>query len=281
MESFIGNDDILKKIQNCELEILNEIDRVCKKNRLRYSLFYGTLIGAVRHQGFIPWDDDIDIAMPRRDFERFRKIWIELQPKGYVLQDYHTDNDYMNNHMKIRKDHTTFLQFEVERERKYHKGIFVDVFPIDRVAPGPIRRKIQYVAGAINLLYSKGYSSGSEGTIGMVERILLKAPKRVKTLLRDGSESIFKHWSYKKVIAPFLCGCTLDCLKKYYPSDMFNRLILLEFNQKKYLSVKDTDTVLRVEYGDYMQLPPKEERVWKHHPLEIDFTHNYEELHHK
>lgn len=271
-------DSLIRQVWATEQEILDTVHEICLRNHIRYSIFYGTLLGAVRHKGFIPWDDDIDIAMPRRDFERFRKVWIDFQPEGYVLQDYHTDTDYMNNHMKIRKDHTTFLQFDIERERNYHKGIFVDVFPMDRVAPGPIRRKIQYIAGAVNLLYSKGYSSGSDGMIGTVERLLLKVPNNIKLLLRDGSEIVLKHWSYKAVSTPFFSGCTFDSLKKYYPENMFQRLRYIEFNHEKYLSVKDTDAILRVEYGNYMQLPPEEERVWKHHPLEIDFTHNYEEL---
>ena len=86
--------ELLKKVQHVELEILNEVDRICRKNNLKYSLAYGTLIGAVRHKGFIPWDDDIDIVMPRKDYERLRTIWKNESTQEYYLQDYKEDLYY-------------------------------------------------------------------------------------------------------------------------------------------------------------------------------------------
>lgn len=129
-------DQLQRQIWATEQEILDVIHQVCTEYGLRYSLAYGTLIGAVRHKGFIPWDDDIDLIMPREDYEKLLAIWNEAAPKGYILQNTRTDPDFTQNFTKIRKDHTTFLQDESEREKHYHKGIFVDIFP----ASGSVRQ---------------------------------------------------------------------------------------------------------------------------------------------
>ena len=97
----------------------------------------------------------------------------------------------------LPKDHTTFLQGESEREKHYHKGIFVDIFPGDRVAPSKLGKNIQYIACAINLLYSRGHTSGSGGLIGKVENILLRAPKEKYTIRRERAEKSIRRWNGK------------------------------------------------------------------------------------
>ena len=272
------SDNIISDVWKIEQEILDVVHSVCVENNLRYSLAFGTLLGAVRHSGFIPWDDDIDIMMPREDYEKLIKIWKDTAPEGYILQDYRTDLDYTNNFAKIRKNHTTFLQTEEERKKTYHKGIFIDIFPADKVARGKILREIQYVACAINLLYSRGYTSGTKGVIGGIEKILLSTNPKKYPKRRELAEKIIRYWNSDKNAEYFL-PCVIEWCKGYYhPADMFDELVKIQFNGKEYYAVKDYDKILRLEYGDYMLLPPEEERVWKHHPLIVDFAHNYEEL---
>ena len=145
----------IQQVWTVEQDILDVIHHICSEHGLRYSLAYGTLIGAVRHKGFIPWDDDIDLMMPREDYEKLLSLWDSTAPKGYILQNVRTNPDFTQSFTKIRKDHTTFLQFEFEREKCYHKGIFVDIFPGDRVAPSKLGRSIQHTACAVNLLYNR------------------------------------------------------------------------------------------------------------------------------
>ncbi len=274
------SDQLQRQIWATEQEILDVIHQICTEHGLRYSLAYGTLIGAVRHRGFIPWDDDIDLMMPREDYEKLLAIWDTAAPEEYILQNTRTDPDFTQNFTKIRKDHTTFLQDEVERTKHYHKGIFVDIFPGDRVPSGKIGRKMQYIACAVNLLYSRGHTSGLGGTIGKVERILLKAPKEKYAVRRERAEKKIRSWNGNGSLQ-YVFPSTIGSSRKYYSADLFENMKTIEFNGQQYMCVADIDATLRVEYGDYMQLPPEEERVWKHHPFLIDFEHNYEELNHQ
>jgi len=267
----------IDRVWAAELEILDVIHDFCIKNDIKYSLFYGSLLGAVRHGGFIPWDDDIDIAMPREEYRRFRKLWLADPPTGYLLQDYYTDRDYTNNFMKIRKDNTTFLEDEEERTKKFHKGFFVDIFPLDRVAPSKIGKRVQYAACAVNLLFTRGYCSGTRGVTGIVEKVLLKLPEAVRRKLAIWSEIIITSWN-KDTTAEFVSACTMRASRWYYSNDMFSNIKTVQFSGKEYMSVHNADDGLARLYGDYMQLPPENERVWKHHPLLVDFSRNYEDI---
>lgn len=268
----------LEDIWRVEQEILDEIDRVCLENDLRYSLAYGTLLGAIRHSGFIPWDDDIDIMMPREDYERLRAIWHEKANKDFILEDETMFDDYVNNFGKVRKDHTTFLQFESERTCRYHTGLFVDIFSGDRVAPVGLRRKLQYGEFALGLLYNRGYTSGAKGMRGFAERALLRAvPKRFHHRLSNSLGRHSRRWNNDRS-APIVFPNDPTALTRYYPADLFEGLIRVSFQGKFYSVFKDYDAILRLRYGDYMQLPPDEERVWRHHPILVDFEHNYDEL---
>jgi len=268
---------LIDRLRQVEQEILDVIHDICETNGLRYSLAYGTLLGAVRHKGFIPWDDDIDIMMPRDDYNKLISIWKEQAPEQYILQDCYTYPDCTNNFVKIRKDHTTFLQVERERSKSYHKGIFVDVFPMDRVAPTWLSRKYQQIMCKLDLLYNRGYRSGKKGISGLVERILLSADSRNYSKIQRWAESRATKWNLFET-QPFFCFCRLQDVTRYYRSDLFNKTIKIEFNGKQYCSVENYDEFLKDRYGDYMQLPPVEERVWGHHPILIDFTRNYDEI---
>lgn len=124
------DDSKLRALQLCELEILNEFVRVCERHNLRYFLVGGTLLGAVRHQGFIPWDDDIDVGMLREDYEKFSKIaQVELSEQ-YFYQSPQTDPHYFLTYNKIRK-HGTQVYEERFRNSNFHKGVFIDIFPLD------------------------------------------------------------------------------------------------------------------------------------------------------
>lgn len=267
----------IEKVRIIEQEILDEIHEVCIQNGLTYSLMYGSLLGAVRHGGFIPWDDDADVMMPRADYDRFVSRWKQKAHDGYCLLDGDCSIDYTNNFVKIVKDRTTFLQSEADRKRDFHKGIYVDVFPCDAVAPAGIRRVLQYCACAVELLYTRGYTSGTRGMIGMIERILLLVPRKFHRKLRGAANRIVTKWNGNGQL-PLMCPCTIRECRVYFPQDMFDQMGTICFHGKEYGCVREPERILKLLYGDYRKLPPEAERVWTHHPILIDFEHNYEEL---
>ena len=122
-----------------ELDILLEIDSFCKKNNLRYFLAYGTLIGAIRHKGFIPWDDDIDIGMMRKDYDLFIKYASEELDSKYYLDCYETNKNCYLPFAKVRKNNTIFDE-EENHHLNNHKGIYVDVIPIENAS----NKRIEY-----------------------------------------------------------------------------------------------------------------------------------------
>ena len=148
-------DELLRKVQLTELEILKTVDKICRENNIKYSLCGGTLLGAVRHKGFIPWDDDIDIAMRRDDYNRFLSLWEQSHPDGYLLQNKSNTPNFSQTFSKIRKDKTTFLQFKNEAGM-YHTGIFIDIFPFDRITNNWIKKKLFYFRCTKYLIYTRG-----------------------------------------------------------------------------------------------------------------------------
>lgn len=271
------NTETLEKVWEVELTILDVIHAICQEHNLKYSLAFGTLIGAMRHGGFIPWDDDIDLVMPRSDYDRLISVWEASAPSDYILQRKDSDKDFEQNFIKIRKNNTTFLQDEHERKKTYHKGIFVDIAPCDRAAPTRLGRLVQYFACAIELLYSKEHTSGMGGAIGLCERVFLLIPRACRPTIRKMAIKIIGHWNNRTDL-PWFCSDTIQNCRRYFSEHLFDACCRIPFQGKEYYAFARPEDFLFVRYGDYMQLPPEEDRVWKHHPIIIDFEHNYEEL---
>ncbi len=118
----------LKRLQKVEFELLSEVDRICRKNNIQYTLYAGTLLGAVRHKGFIPWDDDADIAFLPEEYDKFFEACKrDLDKKKFFLQDYRTDEHYRWGYAKMRRNDSAFIR-EGQEHMKYHNGICIDLF---------------------------------------------------------------------------------------------------------------------------------------------------------
>ena len=126
-----------RKMQLLELEMLKDFDRLCTEHNIRYTIFGGTLLGAVRHKGYIPWDDDADIAMLREDYEKFKKVAHLLNQDICYFQDHTTDPEYRWGYGKLRRTGTTFIRVGQEH-LKCKTGVFVDVFPMDDIPKSTI-----------------------------------------------------------------------------------------------------------------------------------------------
>jgi len=261
----------LRKLQLTQLEILHVIDRVCREHDIPYSLYAGTLLGAVRHQGFIPWDDDLDICMSRANYNRFLEVWEQVRPEGYLLQNKEKSPDFTQSFSKIRKANTTY-QMKVDLGKKYYQGIFVDIFPIDRFPEGKLRQKRFLMDCMLYQLYSREFLPPKSSTaVRMVSRALLwVTPKKwIAPIRRSLLKSITRYSDDRKL--PTIAIETMTALRTLYPADMLDNFVYLPFEDGEFMCFADWDGNLKRKFGDYMQLPPQEERTWRHPPMRIDF----------
>lgn len=268
----------LRRLQLTQLEILKVIDSFCKEHSLHYSLYAGTLLGAVRHQGFIPWDDDLDICMARDEYNRFIELWRKSGPKGYVIQNKEIDRKFSQSFTKIRKNHTSFLQ-KGENKGAYHQGIFVDVFPIDRMPNGWLRRKffiwhcLKYQVLTREFVPPKG--SFLQKIISRFMLFMVPKDERMSTRKKILNKiCVYNSDEQLNTVAIE----TLKTIVMPLPADFMKKFVELRFEDSVFMCSASNKEYLKCKFGDYMQLPPNEERCWRHHPIILDFERNVDEI---
>lgn len=265
------NNKMLKKLHDCEVEILNEIVRVCEKYSLVYFLVGGTLLGAVRHKGFIPWDDDLDIAMPREDYNKFLEIAPkELQP-DFALQYHKNEKNYWLPFAKVRRKNTIYqeeLPFFVNEQ-----GIWVDVFPLDYVKNKNLCLNAYLKSKSIRLFINKlndkefnakNWSFKFRLLFGLCKLFHIKNAQLMKI-----HDKIVPKKQKGDYIMNF--GSQYGVEKQFMPKEYYFPAKKLEFEGKEYNVPNEYEKVLMQIYGaDYMQLPPVEKRI-NHKPKRISF----------
>lgn len=257
----------LQALQQIELEILLELDRICKKHDIHYWLDAGTLLGAVRHGGFIPWDDDIDVGMLRPDFEKFMEIAPKELGTDYFLQSRETDPNYPFSFPKIRKNHTTFIEWALKSIDMHH-GIYIDIFVYDVL---PEENTSEFIEEAIELDKQ------------LIRKLVLDVDMKP-----EWSARYIKTWLKKKIAHLLYAGKSAETIdqqieetfSRYQEEQYPNRKITCLSFRKEYLFYEDDvmptkmwtfeeyefpvpghmDAYLKALYGDYMQLPPVKER---------------------
>lgn len=178
----------LHQLQNIETDILSQIDSFCTKFDLKYSLYAGTAIGAVRHHGFIPWDDDVDICMKRRDFEKFQDIWKNNSIPGLFMQGTHIEDQSHYTHIKIFKDGTLYCTAE-EYKEPIHHGVWIDIFALDNVPKNKLKRIVQKIWAIIRMALTKDKVIHNRGiAIKLFSAFFVSLPKNLKLKLRRKSD---------------------------------------------------------------------------------------------
>lgn len=286
MEENIEFNDLgidLPSLQKVELEMLIEYDRICKKYDIIYQLFAGTLLGAVRHQGFIPWDDDIDVCMLREDYNRFLQACEKELNDQYFLQTYETERNNFHSFARIRKNNTLAVQ-DAFSDFDIHHGIFIDIFPIDKVAPntslGKIQRSILYPFKYLKYLKNKKEILRTEKRYKrwgklfihyLVKPISLRNFNRLETKIA----TLFadKETKYATLLAN---GNINDYWRYLIKVDEFRELSELEFEGNSFLVPKNYHETLERNFGSYMELPPLSERIPHHRLIELKITQENE-----
>lgn len=258
---------ILRKAQLKMVEILVEIDRICEKHDIKYWLGYGTLLGAVRHKGFIPWDDDCDICMMRADFEKFLRVASVELPHNMILQNKDLDPNYPKSMTKIRLANTKLVEFEESENEKYHQGIFVDVFIWDYYSP-----LIMKIWGKIKVV-EKWKGSRKKYPKGSFKRMAIQLAVLLPYILYSTIDKILSITaiSTRKNDALRFIGLEVkNSDVKFYDKDVIFPLQRgVGFEGKNFCIPNDYDKVLSQMYGDYMTLPKPEDRCWHARKIEV------------
>lgn len=253
----------LSEIHKVQLEILEEVDRICKKNRIQYFLSGGTLLGAARHKGFIPWDDDIDLWMTRTNYKKFKKAIRTQLSEEFFPEDYYTKKEYPLSILKIEKRGTRFVEGVFSQVPLSH-CIYIDIFPLDKVYR-PIH-KLQ-TAILIKLQAIRDYKVRGVGK---------NQGNKVKDFLYSAIPL-----PVCRALTEFFMRCLNFLPLKYYNQlshrgrhwpffrkEDIEDLIGVEFEGKEYPAPRKIDKILTDCYGDYMQLPPKDKQEPIHDIIE-------------
>ena len=267
----------VRDVQEKILEIMKYIDKVCRANGITYFIMGGTALGAVRHGGFIPWDDDLDIFMTPVEYEKFKSVMEVQKQDRFVIQEWKTTPNYVE-YAKVRMNGTTFIE-EVFKDRKdLHQGIYVDIMilhkcPNDERIQKSLYKKCKYVT--LYALSQRNWKPKS--TFQRLALIALKFMPN-KWMVRKSYESIYQY-DYS----------TLDDYRYFYwitPAKfkqglfepwMFEKPVEIPFEDTKLLCSKEIKKYLEYRYGDYMKLPSEEQQRAAVHAMIFDVNKDYTE----
>lgn len=252
--------DTLSKLHSAQLEIMDEIHRICVKNGIEYFLDSGSALGAIRHNGFIPWDDDIDVGMLRGQYDKFINCCKTQLSPGFVIQTRETDPGYNDFKTKIRKINTYFP--ETRSNNFKYQGIFIDVFPFDFISDDPQKgireiHKGRFLARCINN-HRHGLESPS-----IVNRLFHYAQQLIPVSIWEKRYKIhcIKHNdrpTHSLTSYYYKMANTKDLL---FDINMLTPVRLMPFEDRSYYVMENYDGYLKTMFGDYMALPPEEKRV--------------------
>lgn len=252
----------IRAVQLVMLQIMDEIDKLCQRNGLHYVLDGGTLLGAVRHKGFIPWDDDMDILMPRDDYKRFIQLAKEQLPAGYTFQCIENTKYYPYNFGKVRATNTLFRE-RMTGHLPINQGIYVDVFPMDYVDvshPHRLDYVLRWISHYTMLRYQK---------LKMVDKKRYQIARLIPMRFINKRISALMEYRLNEQDNMMAKLCHQGPNKPPVSVSLFEDTILVPFENKMFRIPAAYDQYLTGRYGrDYMIPPPPDKRD-THGPVEV------------
>ena len=260
-----------KRIQCLELEILQEVDSICRRNGIQYTMGYGSLIGVIRHDGFIPWDDDIDICLLRKDYIKFKEICKKELSNRFFYQSNDTDSEYFLLYDKIRLNGTIFKESHLSSYNIHH-GVYIDIFPIDYIPDNSMKQLFQYIcfhffrSGLMSKYLVLEARDGKKKYIAALLR-LIYCLFPLSTLYKNANKvATWYDKTPQKRIMNFL---TPYRLKEIFNTNLYEEYTEHQFENMNVKIMKQYDVFLKQIYGNYMQLPPLEKRNTRHTIIEL------------
>lgn len=261
------HDGRLDKIQKIQLALLKEVERICRKHEIKYFLGGGTLLGAVRHGGFIPWDDDSDIMMDRDNYERFLSVAQSELRDGFTLQTAKTDKHCFYEFSKIRVDGTVFATGFSREHKEMHNGIALDIFCHDKTADSAFGRKLHMAMTVFTraLVFNKWNRRKTENG-GRFQRAVTNFcvrlfPLRFSFRMMNKTISFFKN---KKNARYLYDGMGRNVYRGAFPAEWLDRVIYMDFEDTRLPVPEDYGRYLEFLYGDYMSPAPISTRLGCH-----------------
>lgn len=266
----------IEDVQHRSLKILVYLDKICRANNLKYTIFYGTLVGLERHQGFIPWDDDIDLVMLRPDYEKL--VSILATDSHYQLLSFNNREHFRYPFAKLVDKETTLISNQIYNIEDPLMGVFVDIFPLDGIPETQKEQKEfhdiceQYRLNMMDTTGNKSYARSFSKWKGLVKRVV-RYP-HYRKVLKEGDDNYWRHqYQVATIKYPIksakYCGYLeyIDRNWGVFPTAWFadDQYEDVQFAGHQIMAIKQRKAFLKLRFGDYMKLPPKSEQV-THHP---------------
>ena len=259
--------DDVRHLQLVILDIMRDIDALCVKHNIEYYLLGGSAIGAIRHKGFIPWDDDLDIIMSAENYDRFLEVCaVELDSSKYILQQ--GEKHWPLPFSKIRLRGPRLIEVEGSEDEDM-QGVFVDIFKADNAPASKLLQRWQYFCGKVYLCYCLAQRSYDSATFKKKLMMALSFPLRVSFVRRFFKSQVER---YNGKPSPYMCfiyGRT-KLRNAFTPTDVYGKPLRVPFETLSLPVPEQYDRYLTQMFGNYMQLPPVEQRQGLH-CISIDF----------
>ena len=270
------NQQTVKDVQGKILDVMKYIDQVCREHGIVYYIMGGTALGAVRHGGFIPWDDDLDIFMTPQEYNKFKAAMAKDGNPKFALQEWHTVRNYLE-YAKVRMNGTTFIEESFKDRRDLHQGIYVDIMMLHKVPQSSLAQKLVYYESKFVTLYAlsqrnwKPKSKGQSFVLGLLKVLPCQLIAKMCYRRIYKYDNMTEGFSYCYWITPAKFHQGL------FSRDFFEEPVDVPFEDTKLYGSKHVKEYLSYRYGDYMKLPSEAAQKAAVHAMIYDTEKDYKE----